>query len=55
MYGESTLIAVREQLQRVTDHDFYAKKFEKAGVDPGALDSWEEFNALPPPQTETLI
>jgi phenylacetate-CoA ligase len=47
MYDEQTLSAIREQLQRVTDHDFYAEKFADAGVDPGSVESWEEFRQLP--------
>jgi phenylacetate-CoA ligase len=47
MYDTETLAAVREQLHRVTDHDFYADKFANAGVDPEGVDSWEAFRELP--------
>jgi len=47
MYDSETLTAVREQLQRVTDHDFYAAKFDDADVDPAAVDSWDDFRAVP--------
>ncbi len=54
MYDQSTLTAVREQLQRVTDHDFYAEKFDEAGVDPGTVDSWEAFRDVPYTTTAEL-
>jgi phenylacetate-CoA ligase len=54
MYGSETLSAVRQQLQRVADHDFYARKFADAGVDPGAVDSWAAFREVPFTTTEEL-
>ena len=47
MYDSETLAAVREQLNRVTKHDLYAKKFAEADVDPAALESWSDFRELP--------
>jgi len=47
MYDSETLAAVRDQLERVTEHDLYAEKFAEANVDPAALDSWAEFRELP--------
>jgi phenylacetate-CoA ligase len=47
MYDSETLAAVREQLERVTEHDLYAEKFAEADVDPAALDSWADFRNLP--------
>jgi len=47
MYDSETLAAVREQLDRVTEHEFYAAAFEDAGVDPTAIDSWEAFREVP--------
>lgn len=47
MYDSETLAAVREQLERVTEHDLYAETFAEADVDPGAIDSWAAFRDLP--------
>ena len=54
MYDSDTLAAVREQLHRVSDHDFYAAKFDAAGVDPDDVDSWETFREVPFTTTEEL-
>ncbi len=54
MYDSETLAAVREQLERVTDHEFYAEKFADADVDPAAIDSWEDFRDLPFTTTHEL-
>jgi phenylacetate-CoA ligase len=40
MYDSDTLAAVREQLERATEHDFYAD------IDPSAVDSWDAFRDL---------
>ena len=55
MYGRETLDAVRAQLERVTDHTFYAEKFADAGVEPGTLDSWDDFREVPFTTTEELV
>jgi len=47
MYDDATLAAVRDQLERVADHELYADRFADAGVDPTAVDSWEAFRELP--------
>jgi phenylacetate-CoA ligase len=47
MYGSETLSAVREQLERAADHDFYARKFADAGIAPGGVDSWAAFREVP--------
>jgi phenylacetate-CoA ligase len=47
MYDDATLEAAREQLERVADRDFYARKFADADVDPTAIDSWTAFRSLP--------
>jgi phenylacetate-CoA ligase len=54
MYDSETLAAVREQLHRVTAHEFYAEKFTDAGVDPDSIDSWEDFRDLPFTTTHEL-
>ncbi|MFB6127860.1 MAG: phenylacetate--CoA ligase family protein [Halolamina sp.] len=50
MYDSETLAAVREQLRRATEHDFYA-----TDVDPDAVDSWAAFRELPFTTTEDLV
>jgi len=47
MYDSETLAAVREQLDRATGHEFYAAKFDEAGVGADRLDSWEAFREVP--------
>lgn len=47
MYAQRTLERVRDQLERVADYEFYADRFEKAGVDPADIDSWEAFRDIP--------
>ncbi|MEF8782131.1 MAG: hypothetical protein V5A39_11495 [Haloarculaceae archaeon] len=47
MYNSETLSAVREQLERAADHDFYAEAFAKADAEPGEVDSWEAFREIP--------
>ncbi|MFC6731119.1 phenylacetate--CoA ligase family protein [Haladaptatus sp. GCM10025893] len=47
MYDDETLGAVRAQLERVAAYDFYGAKFDKAGIDPAAIDSWEDFRDVP--------
>jgi len=47
MYDESTLAAVRSQLNRVTECDLYADMFAEAGINPGDIDSWEDFREVP--------
>jgi phenylacetate-CoA ligase len=54
MYDSETLAAVREQLERVTDHDFYAEKFAEADVDPASIETWEDFRAVPFTTTDEL-
>jgi len=44
-YGEDTLAAVVEQLERVADRPLYADRF--ADVDVSAVDSWAAFRDLP--------
>jgi len=55
MYDPETLSAVREQLARATDHDFYARTFEEAGIDPAAVDSWDAFREVPFTTTGDLV
>lgn len=43
MYDSDTLTAVREQLARATEHEFYAE----ADIDPAAVNSWDAFRELP--------
>ncbi len=47
MYDSETLAAVREQFDRAASHDFYAAKFEEAGVEASEADSWEAFREVP--------
>jgi phenylacetate-CoA ligase len=47
MYDSETLAAVRDQLERVADGEFYGAKFAEAGLDPGEVDSWEAFREVP--------
>ncbi|WP_053949183.1 phenylacetate--CoA ligase family protein [Halolamina sediminis] len=49
MYDSDTLAAVREQLTRATDHEFYAD------IDPDAVDSWDAFRELPFTTGEELV
>jgi phenylacetate-CoA ligase len=51
MYDTDTLAAVREQLARATDHEFYAEK----AIDPDAVDSWDDFRELPFTTGEELV
>jgi phenylacetate-CoA ligase len=55
MYDPETLSAVREQLDRAGAHDFYAERFEEAGIDPSAVDSWEAFREVPFTTTKDLV
>ena len=47
MYATETLDSLREQLDRVGDREFYASRFRDAGVDPSAIESWDDFESLP--------
>jgi len=49
MYDSDTLAAVREQLTRATDYEFYAD------IDPDAVDSWDAFRELPFTTGEELV
>ncbi|GAB7011920.1 phenylacetate--CoA ligase family protein [Halolamina salina] len=51
MYDSETLAAVREQLTRATDHEFYAD----ADIDPDAVDSWDAFREIPFTTGEELV
>ncbi len=55
MYDSETLSAVREQLERAADNDFYAGAFDDAGVDPAAVDSWDAFREVPFTTTGDLV
>jgi phenylacetate-CoA ligase len=47
MYETETVDALREQLERVAEYDFYAETFADAGVDPAAVDSVDAFREVP--------
>jgi phenylacetate-CoA ligase len=54
MYDSETLSAVRKQLERAADHDFYAEAFDDADVAPGDVDSWDAFREIPFTTTKEL-
>lgn len=47
MYDSETLRDVRGQLERVADHELYARAFAEAGIEPAEIDSWEQFRDVP--------
>lgn len=53
-YDTTTLEAVCDQMTRAAEFEFYRDRFETAGVDPSAIDSWEEFRAVPFTTAEEL-
>jgi phenylacetate-CoA ligase len=55
LYSDGTLDVVREQLASVADLDFYQEFYERAGIDPGDIESWETFAELPFTDTEELL
>jgi len=55
MYDSETLAAVRDQLERVADGEFYGAKFGDAGVELGDVDSWEAFREVPFTTAEELV
>lgn len=54
MYDSDTLDAVRQQVERAADFEFYESRLAAADVDPSAIDSWEDFRDLPFTSTEAL-
>jgi phenylacetate-CoA ligase len=54
MYDSETLDAVRQQVERATDFEFYESRLADADVDPSAIDSWDDFRDLPFTTTEAL-
>jgi phenylacetate-CoA ligase len=55
LYSTETLESVRRQLERVAEYDLYADLFEEAGVEPGAVDSWEAFRSIPYTTAEEFL
>lgn len=55
LYSEGRLESIRQQLDRVVEHDLYADAFEAADVAPGSIDSWEAFRTLPYTTGDDLI
>lgn len=47
MYDPDRLAAVRDQLVRAAEFDFYADAFADAGVDPAGIESWADFREVP--------
>jgi len=47
MYDSDTLDAVRQQVERATDFEFYESRLAAADVEPSDIDSWEAFRDLP--------
>lgn len=47
MYDNSVLADLRTQLDRAAEHDLYSEAFADAGVDPGDVDTWEDFQQVP--------
>jgi len=54
MYDPETLDAVRQQVERATNFEFYESRLADADVDPSAIDSWDDFRDLPFTTTEAL-
>jgi len=54
MYDSETLDAVRQQVERATDFEFYESRLADADVDASAIDSWDDFRDLPFTTTEAL-
>ena len=47
MYDSEVLSDLRDQLERVSTYDLYRQQFEEAGVEPSAIETWEDFQAVP--------
>lgn len=54
MYGSEALADLRDQLEYAAQFDLYDEAFEEAGIEPGAIDSWEAFQEVPFVETEQL-
>jgi|AntDeeMetageno51_2_1112566.scaffolds.fasta_scaffold01232_4 phenylacetate-CoA ligase len=54
MYDSDTLDAVRQQVERATDFEFYESRLAAADVEPSDIDSWEAFRDLPFTTAEAL-
>lgn len=51
-YGQHTLEQLQDQLERYADVALYEDVFSTAGLEPGAISSWEDFRSLPLTTTE---
>ena len=47
MYDSTVLADLGEQLERVAEYDLYEAAFADAGVDPTAIETWEDFQEVP--------
>ena len=47
MYDTNALGDLRKQLGRAAEYDLYAEAFEEAGIDPSAIESFDEFRQVP--------
>ncbi|MFP9061451.1 phenylacetate--CoA ligase family protein [Natrialbaceae archaeon A-chndr2] len=54
-YGQHTLEQLQDQLERYADVALYEDVFSAAGLEPGAITSWEDFRSLPLTTTEDLL
>ncbi|WP_255193922.1 phenylacetate--CoA ligase family protein [Natronobeatus ordinarius] len=47
MYDSEVLADLRDQLERVSASELYRQTFEEAGIEPSAIETWEDFQAVP--------